>query len=111
MIVHVTKTEHGSTTGLNDILFVAGRNYEMPDDLAEVFLREGWAVPFVPDPTEDPLSAPRRKRVLDATGDSVEPVTAPEFVELSEPVPAEAEAPSPAIVSRGKRPGRPAKAR
>lgn len=45
--LRITKTMHGSPDGRRVLLYSHGEEYEMEDSLAEVFLREGWAVPVI----------------------------------------------------------------
>lgn len=42
MRIHVTKTQLGSPDGIEVVKFQAGTRHTMPDELAQVFLREGW---------------------------------------------------------------------
>lgn len=39
----MVETKKGSPDGINAFEYVKGREYDLPPDLANVFIREGWA--------------------------------------------------------------------
>jgi hypothetical protein len=43
MNIRMLKTMRGSPDGIQVFEYRAGQKYDLPDDLAQVFLREGWA--------------------------------------------------------------------
>jgi hypothetical protein len=43
MLVRMIVSKMGSVDGLSTALYKAGEKYDLPDDLAGIFLREGWA--------------------------------------------------------------------
>jgi hypothetical protein len=43
MFVRMTVSKMGSVDGLSTALYKAGEKYDLPDHLAGIFLREGWA--------------------------------------------------------------------
>jgi hypothetical protein len=43
MNIRMLKTMRGSPDGIQVFEYQAGQKYDLPDDLAGVFLREGWA--------------------------------------------------------------------
>lgn len=43
MFIRMTVSRMGSVDGLSTALYRAGEKYDLPDSLAGVFLREGWA--------------------------------------------------------------------
>lgn len=43
MKVRMLRTQKGSPDGIQVFSYEAGQKYDLPDDLAGVFLREGWA--------------------------------------------------------------------
>jgi hypothetical protein len=43
MLIRMIVSKMGSVDGLNTALYEAGRKYDVPESLASVFLREGWA--------------------------------------------------------------------
>ena len=43
MNIRMLKTMRGSPDGIQVFEYRAGQKYDLPDDLAGVFLREGWA--------------------------------------------------------------------
>jgi hypothetical protein len=61
-------TRRGSPDGIQIDTYRAGQVYDLPSDLAAVFLREGWAEhdrlkAIGPAPENKALRAPRRKAV------------------------------------------------
>lgn len=42
MLVEIIKSQPGSPDGNTVIDYQAGQTYQMPDDLAAIYLREGW---------------------------------------------------------------------
>lgn len=54
MRVRMKETRKGSPDGLTISEYVAGRVYEIPFDLASVFVREGWGVVVDVEPVEQP---------------------------------------------------------
>ena len=54
MRVRMTRTERGSPDGTHVNTYLNGQEYEMPPDLAGVFIGLGWAVAAVLPPIETP---------------------------------------------------------
>jgi len=59
MRVRMKETRKGSPDGLTISEYVAGRVYEIPFDLAEVFVREGWSIVVEVEPEEQPALKPK----------------------------------------------------
>ena len=58
MKLKITKEFRGSTDGVNSRVYVAGETYDIPGELADVALREGWAAKAVEEKMAD---APHNK--------------------------------------------------
>jgi hypothetical protein len=56
MIIKMLKTRTGSPDGVLVLSYSAGEKYELPEELAGVFITEGWAKPL------DGRSKPNRKK-------------------------------------------------
>ena len=88
MRIKMLRTQPGSPDGVEVNVYEAGESYELPDDLAAVFLREDWAEAASeprkttkgrkrkakgPAATKDRGAAPENKTLIEAT----EPAAAP----------------------------------
>lgn len=86
----VTQTMEASPDGRTVRTYEAGRAYEMPPALAEVFVREGWGEEIVPEP-EVP-EPPRRVARLRMAGDFLLPLLGGAWpgVTVENPIPPDA---------------------
>lgn len=65
MLIRMFVSKVGSVDGLSTTFYEAGKKYDIPESLAEVFLREGWAEEdkeLVPEIKSGPLAPPQTKR-------------------------------------------------
>lgn len=75
MKVKVTKTMKGSPDGLTVNEYLEGQTYEMPFDLATVFIREGWGTSCEVEPSEKPeVKAKERKPKAPAEAPAPKPM-------------------------------------
>lgn len=63
MKIKMLQTRSGSPNGVSTVLYEKDREYEIPDELAQIFLKEKWARPVG---KKDLGSAPENKSVVNA---------------------------------------------
>jgi hypothetical protein len=71
MKIQMVTTERGSPDGNTVLEYEAGEEYEVPEELGEVFVREGWAKPAEAPAAEKKPAARKpaaRKRAAKAKG-------------------------------------------
>jgi hypothetical protein len=75
--IRVLTNTAASPNGIQVNVYEAGRSYELPEELARVFVREGWGVEVLPNaPLEEtsdavetaPAKPGRKRKVTDGDG-------------------------------------------
>jgi len=73
MRVQMRGTHRGSPDGINVESYEEGKSYDLPSDLAEVFVREGWAVAVEAPPAPAPKTEPETPKVVPGENKALTP--------------------------------------